>query len=74
MTTYVSKELCNKSKNIQFKVDFNVNITAIMKKLKSNIMKHQCDYNLWKPCNNIIHYTNGQKMSPFKRLAFFLLS
>lgn len=67
LITYVPKEQCNKSRNIQYKVDFNVNMTAIMKKLKNNIIKHKCNYNLWKPCNNMILYTNEQKMSPFRR-------
>jgi len=58
---------CNKSKAIQFKVDFYSDNSAILKNIKLNSSKNQCSYFKWKPSNNLNDSFDQSKLRPIKQ-------
>uniref|UniRef100_A0A2S2NN22 Condensin complex subunit 2 n=1 Tax=Schizaphis graminum TaxID=13262 RepID=A0A2S2NN22_SCHGA len=64
----VTEFQCNKSKEVQFKVDFYSDNSTILKNIKLNSGKNQCNYIKWKPRNNLIVSSEQSNISPIRQL------
>ncbi|XP_060834343.1 uncharacterized protein LOC132917566 isoform X2 [Rhopalosiphum padi] len=64
----VTEFQCNKSKAIQFKVDFYSDNSTILKNIKLNSGKNQCNYIKWKPRNNLMVSSDQSNIRPIRQL------
>jgi len=65
----VTEFQCNKSKAIQFKVDFYSDNSTILKNIKLNSGKNQCNYIKWKPRNNLMVSSDQSNIRPIRQLV-----
>ncbi|XP_026805004.1 uncharacterized protein LOC113548360 isoform X2 [Rhopalosiphum maidis] len=64
----VTEFQCNKSKAIQFKVNFYSDNSTILKNIKLNSGKNQCNYIKWKPRNNLMVSSDQSTIRPIRQL------